>query len=118
MICVTPEYLVKQSTVSKSRKNSGVGPPFVQVDKRGQSENNFEMILSRASKAGSPTNRSGSDKSWGQGSFGLSTGGPDLQGSLQPAELHVKHLTVDKLDNYLDKNFKKKRSAHLIRLFN
>ncbi len=47
-------------------------------------------ILSRASEAGSPTNRSGSDKTQGQGSFGPSTGGPDLQGSL---------------DYYLDKNF-------------
>ena len=44
-------------------------------------------ILSRASEAGSPTNRLGSDKTRGQGSFGPSTGGPDLQGSLQSAEL-------------------------------
>ncbi len=35
-------------------------------------------ILSRASEAGSPTNRPGSDKTRGQGSFGPSTGGPDL----------------------------------------
>ncbi len=35
-------------------------------------------ILSRASEAGSPTNRPGSDKTRGQGSFGQSTGGPDL----------------------------------------
>ncbi len=55
-------------------------------------------ILSRASEAGSPTNRSGSDKTRGQGSFGPSTGGPDLQGSLQPAE-----LTRGKLDKHLDK---------------
>ena len=34
-------------------------------------------ILSRASEAGSPTNRPGSDKTHGQGSFGPSTGGPD-----------------------------------------
>ncbi len=47
-------------------------------------------ILSRASEAGSPTNRSGSDKTRGQGSFGPSTGGPDL--------IHVKHLTIDRLD--------------------
>ena len=33
-------------------------------------------ILSHASEAGSPTNRSGSDKTRGQGSFGPSTGGP------------------------------------------
>ncbi len=46
------------------------------------------IILSRASKAGSPTNFSGSDKTRGQGYFGPSTGGPDLQG---------------KLDNHLDK---------------
>ncbi len=45
------------------------------------------ITLSRASEAGSPTNRSGSDKTWGQGSFGPSTGGPDLQGSLQHAEI-------------------------------
>ncbi len=57
-------------------------------------------ILSRASEAGSPRNRSGSDKTRGQGSFGLSTGGPDLQGSLQPAEL-------TKLDNHLDKKLDK-----------
>ena len=31
----------------------------------------------RASEAGSPTNRSGSDKTQGQGSFSPSTGGPD-----------------------------------------
>ncbi len=31
--------------------------------------------------------------------------------------MHVKHLTIDKLDNYLDKNFKKKPIAYLIRLF-
>ena len=36
-------------------------------------------ILSPASEAGSPTNRPGSDKTWGQGSFGPFTGGPDLQ---------------------------------------
>ncbi len=36
-------------------------------------------ILSRASEAGSPTNRPGSDKTRNQGSFGPSTGGPDLQ---------------------------------------
>ncbi len=59
-------------------------------------------ILSRASEAGSPINRSGSDKTRGQGSFGPSTGGPDLQGS---DLMHVKHLTIDKLDNYLDKKF-------------
>ncbi len=39
-------------------------------------------ILSRASEAGSPMNRLGSDKTRGQGSFGPSTGGPDLQGLL------------------------------------
>ncbi len=33
-------------------------------------------ILSRANGAGSPTNRPGSDKTRGQGSFGPSTGGP------------------------------------------
>ena len=38
-------------------------------------------ILSRASEVGSPTNRPGSDKTRGQGSFGPSTGGPDLRGS-------------------------------------
>ncbi len=43
----------------------------------------------------------------GQGSFGPSTGGADLQGNLQPAELHVKHLTIGKLDNHLDKKFLK-----------
>ncbi len=46
-------------------------------------------ILSCVSEAGSPTNRPGSDKTLGQGSFGPSTGGSDLQG------------------NHLDKNFKK-----------
>ena len=50
-------------------------------------------ILSRANEAGSPTNRQGSDKTQGQGCFGPSTGGPDLQGS--------------KLGNHLDKSFKK-----------
>ena len=30
---------------------------------------------------------------------------------------HVRHLTISKLDNYLDKNFKKERIALLIRLF-
>ena len=44
-------------------------------------------MLLRASEASCPTNRSGSDKTRGQGSFGPSTGGPDLQGSLQPTEL-------------------------------
>ncbi len=57
-------------------------------------------ILSRASETGSPTNRSGSNKTRGQGSFGPSTGGPDLQGSLQTAELT-----------------KKEQTAYLIRLF-
>ncbi len=46
-------------------------------------------ILSRAIKAGSPTNRSGSDKTRGQKSFGPSTGGPDLQGSLKRNEPHI-----------------------------
>ena len=44
-------------------------------------------ILLHASKVGSPTNppwAPGTDKTQGQGSFGPSTGGPDL---LQPAEL-------------------------------
>ena len=63
--------------------------------------------MSRASEAGSPTNRPGSDKTQGQGSFGPSTGGPDLLGSLQPA-------TMAKC---LYKNVKKKRTAHLILLF-
>ncbi len=54
-------------------------------------------LLSRASGAGSPTNRMGSDKTQDQRSFGPSTGGPDLQGSLQPAEL----------GNHLDKNLKR-----------
>ena len=45
-------------------------------------------ILSLASEAGSPTNRSGSDKTRGQGSFGPPTGGPVLHGSLQPVELN------------------------------
>ncbi len=49
------------------------------------------IMLSRASEAGSPTNRSGSDKTRGQGSFGPSTDG------------HVKHLTLGKLDNHQDK---------------
>ncbi len=35
----------------------------------------IQYILSRASEAGSPTNRPGSDKTQGQGSFGPSTGG-------------------------------------------
>ncbi len=48
---------------------------------------NLSFELSRASAAGSPTNRPGSDKTQGQESFGPSTGGPDLQGSLQHAEL-------------------------------
>ncbi len=39
----------------------------------------LNSILSRASEAGSPTNRLGSDKTRGQGSFGPSIGGPDLQ---------------------------------------
>ncbi len=62
-------------------------------------------VLSCASEAGSPTNRQGSDKTRGQGSFGPSTGGPDLQGSLQPAELNKtpQDLTISKLDNHLDK---------------
>ncbi len=54
------------------------------------------IILSRASETGSPKNRSGSDKTRGQGSFGPSTGG------------HIKHLTMDKLDNHLDKKKLKK----------
>ncbi len=40
-------------------------------------------ILWRASGAGSPTNRPGGDKTRDQRSCGPSTGGPDLQGSLQ-----------------------------------
>ncbi len=53
-------------------------------------------ILSSASEAGSPTNRSGSDKTRGQGSFGPSTGGPDQV--LAASDLiHVKLLTIDKL---------------------
>ncbi len=35
-------------------------------------------VSSRTSKAGYPTNRPGSDKTRGQGSFGPSTGEPDL----------------------------------------
>ncbi len=54
---------------------------------RGGALNWQNTVLLRASEAGSPTNRSGSDKTRGQGSFGPSTGGPDLQESLQPAEL-------------------------------
>ncbi len=56
---------------------------------------NFK-ILSRASEVGSPTNppwAPGSDKTRGQGSFGPFTGGPDLLGSLQPAEL-TSNLTI------------------------
>ena len=49
---------------------------------QGQS-NEAMFILSRASEAGSPTNRLGSDKKPDEGSFGPSTGGPDLHGSLQ-----------------------------------
>ena len=53
--------------------------------------------MSRASEVESPTNPSwapGSDKTRGQGSLGPFTGGLDLRGSLQPAELiHVKYLT-------------------------
>ena len=46
------------------------------------------MILSLASEAESSTDCPGSDKTWGQGSFGPSTGGlANLQGSLQPAKL-------------------------------
>ena len=41
----------------------------------------LSYILSRASETGSPTNRSGSNKTPGQGSFGPSTGGPDLKGT-------------------------------------
>ncbi len=63
----------------------------------------------------------GSEKTRGQGSFGPSTGGPDLQGSLQPAELtkapqdfiHVKQLTIIKLDNYLDINILKRNELHI-----
>ncbi len=55
-------------------------------------------ILSHASEAGSPTNRTGSDKTRGQGSFGPSTGG---------------HLTIDELDYYLDKIFKKETNRIL-----
>ncbi len=81
-------------------------------------------ILSHVSEAGSPMNRSGSDKTQGQGSFAPSTGGPDLQGSLQPdytlvesGLIHIEHLTISKLDNHLDKKFEKERTAHLIHLF-
>ncbi len=63
--------------------------------------------MSRASEAGSPKNRSGSDKTQGKGSFGPSTGGPDLQGSLQPAE-----LTKTPQDIYLDKKNLKKETDH------
>ncbi len=47
------------------------------------------ILLSRASEAGSPTNRSGRDKTLGQGSFGPPTGGSD------------------RLNNHLDKKFKR-----------
>ncbi len=60
----------------------------------------YMYILSCASEAGSPANRRGSDKIWGQGSFGPSTGGQVI------------------MAKYLYRiNFKKKRTAHLIRLF-
>ncbi len=68
---------------------------FIRIDDNVAYSFILKKVLLRASKAGSPTNRSGSDKPWGQGSFGPSTGGPDLHGS----------LTIDKLDNHLDKNF-------------
>ncbi len=48
---------------------------------------NQATILSHASEAGSPTNLSGSDKTWGQGSFGPSTGGPDLHKNFKRNEL-------------------------------
>ena len=47
----------------------------------------ISYTLSRASEAGSPTNSPASDKTQGQASLGPSTGGPDIHGSLQPAEL-------------------------------
>ncbi len=79
---------------------------LVQIFKSEQCSYLLKDIVS-CQRGGSPTNRSGSDKTRGQGSFGPSTGVPDLQGSLQPAEL----------DNHLDINFKKERTAHLIRFF-
>ncbi len=62
-------------------------------------------ILSHASEAGSPTNRPGSDKTQGQGSLGPSTGEPDL--------IHVKQLTVIKLDNYLNIKIFKRNDPHI-----
>ncbi len=61
-------------------------------------------VLSCAGKAGFPTNRLGSDKTRGQGSFSPSTGGPDLQGSLQPAELTKapQDFTVSDLEHKLN----------------
>ncbi len=53
----------------------GVTSSHGEPTRRGMLNNN--RILSHASETGSPTNRSGSDKTRGQGSFG----GPDLQGS-------------------------------------
>ena len=47
----------------------------------------FEIYIVTYQRGGSPTNRTGGDKTRDQRSFGPSTGGPDLQGSLQPAEL-------------------------------
>ena len=54
-------------------KNIEVHENFLENFKSGTN------ILSRASEAGFPTNRPGSDKTRGQGSFGPSTGGPDLK---------------------------------------
>ncbi len=52
--------------------NRTLDSPFFYLDRVSLARHN---ILSRASEAGSPTNRPGSDKTRGQGSFGLSTGG-------------------------------------------
>ncbi len=49
----------------------------------------------------------GSEKRWGQGSFGPFTGGVDLRGSLQPAELNqmsnMATLTITTYENFLKK---------------
>ncbi len=44
----------------------------------------------------------GSDKTWGQGPFGPFTGGLDLRGSLQPAELNQEKLKKKETDRTFD----------------
>ena len=77
---------------------------------------NSQYILSRASEAGSPTNRPCSDKTRARDPLVRPQVGKTYRGAVSDW-IHMKPLKISKLDDHLDKNLKKERTAHLSRLF-